>query len=133
MVKLLPAHLRLRSGFRDDDGLSQFRLQIHFVVPVTEKFPLDGRSNFPAISSLLVSLLRQSFLSEVLILVLVPLPTEVVLIGLKRKMKKVRLQNFICPVHNTHIERSLAERSQAHRLLPTNQQNKTQYETKINI
>lgn len=37
-----PSHLSLWCGLWDDDCLPQFWLQIHFIISVAEKLPLDG-------------------------------------------------------------------------------------------
>lgn len=41
-----PAHLGLRCGLGDDDGLSELRLQIHLVVSVPEQLSFDWGDRF---------------------------------------------------------------------------------------
>lgn len=109
LMRLSPAHLRLWGGLGDNNRLPQLGLQVDLIVSVPEEVPLDGWSRFPCritsvsqlsglqnfsqplssqggqqltISPLPVSLLSQTFLRKVFILIFVPLPAEVVFTGL---------------------------------------------------
>lgn len=73
-IAVISSHLRSWGVLGNDNHLSKLGFQVHLVVPMLEKFPLDWLHWF---SILLLSLFHEPLLGELLIFIFVSLSAKV--------------------------------------------------------